>query len=91
MSPRGTRQTRIHRVETRLYSPDDIKARLIEVRARELADNRTEAQRWLGDPPPERSALAQRLSRIQPAAVIPKLRSQPVDGPHGGRPITRFG
>jgi hypothetical protein len=26
-------------------------------------DNRTEAQRWLGDPPPHRSALAQRDRR----------------------------
>jgi|RhiMetdeSRZDD1v2_1073273.scaffolds.fasta_scaffold93937_4 hypothetical protein len=58
MSPRGTRQTRIHRVETRLYSPDDIKARLIEAQDRELADTRTEAQRWLGEPPPRVAILA---------------------------------
>src|SRR5262245_25368643 len=32
-----------------------VAARLNEARARELADTRTEAQRWLGDPPRERS------------------------------------
>jgi hypothetical protein len=32
----------------------------VSVRPRERADTRTEAQRWLGDPPPDRSALAQR-------------------------------
>jgi hypothetical protein len=42
-------------------SPDDA-LRLIQDReARERADTRTEAQRWLGDPPPGRSALAQRI------------------------------
>jgi hypothetical protein len=44
-------------------SPDDVQARLNEARVRESADNRNEAQRWLGDPPPGRSALAQRLER----------------------------
>jgi len=41
-------------------SPDDIKARLMEVEARQRADTRSPAQIWLGDPPPHRSALAQR-------------------------------
>ena len=41
-------------------SPDDIKQRVIEAQQREAADDRTDAQRWLGDPPPGRSALAQR-------------------------------
>ena len=54
MSPRGSRQNITHRVE-RSYSPDDIKARLLEAAARERADTRTEAQRWLNDPPPDRS------------------------------------
>jgi hypothetical protein len=36
----------------------DLKIRLEEREAREAADTRTEAQRWLGDPPPSRSALA---------------------------------
>jgi hypothetical protein len=29
----------------------------------EAADTRTEAEKWLGDPPPSRSALAQRNRR----------------------------
>jgi len=47
---------RDHRV-----SPDDVKARINEARERERADTRTAAQVWLGDPPPDRSALAQRV------------------------------
>jgi hypothetical protein len=35
-----------------------LKNRFAERDARQLADNRTEAQRWLGDPPASRSALA---------------------------------
>jgi len=61
--PRGPRRNFAnHRVEARGYSPDDIKARLLEVADRERTDTRTEAQRWLGDPPRERSALAQRVN-----------------------------
>jgi hypothetical protein len=52
----------LHKVQ-RTYSPDDIKQRLIEAEARERADSRTDAERWLGDPPAERSALAAKLSR----------------------------
>jgi hypothetical protein len=36
----------------------DLKIRLEERDRREAADTRTEAQKWLGDPPPSRSALA---------------------------------
>jgi hypothetical protein len=36
----------------------DLKIRIEEREAREAADTRTEAQRWLGDPPAARSALA---------------------------------
>jgi hypothetical protein len=71
MSPRGTKQTvATHRTEPRAYSPDDIKARLIEAAKRERLDSRTEAQRWLGDPPPDRSALAEYRARqaAQPAS-----------------------
>jgi hypothetical protein len=32
----------------------------MEREARKLADTRTEAKKWLGDPPPGRSALALR-------------------------------
>ena len=63
MSPRGSKQNlTVHHIEPRAYSPDDIKARLQEAAARERTDTRTEAQRWLGDPPPEHSALAQKES-----------------------------
>jgi hypothetical protein len=40
---------------------DTIKARLQERDQREAADTRTEAQKWLNDPPHDRSALANRL------------------------------
>jgi hypothetical protein len=62
MTKPGQRQRiTIHRVgDAHRVSPDDIKARMNEVAARESADTRTEAQRWLGDPPLGRSALAQR-------------------------------
>ena len=43
----------------RLIDPEDVRQRLAERDAREAADTRTEAQRWLGDPPADRSALAQ--------------------------------
>jgi hypothetical protein len=38
--------------------PDVLKARLQERDQRLAADTRTELQKWLGDPPPDRSALA---------------------------------
>src|SRR5262245_60170372 len=56
------RPTNDHRV-MRTYSPDDLASRLEEARARELMDKRTDAERWLGDPPTNRSALAAKLSR----------------------------
>ena len=41
-------------------SADDAKARLAERDRREAGDTGTEAQRWLGEPPAGRSALAAR-------------------------------
>jgi hypothetical protein len=41
-------------------SPDDVKYLLIERDRLAATDTRTEAQKWLGDPPPWRSALARR-------------------------------
>jgi hypothetical protein len=38
--------------------PAEVEKRLAEREQREAADTRTETQRWLGDPPPSRSALA---------------------------------
>jgi hypothetical protein len=61
MSPRGTNQKiATHKVEPRRVSPDDVKFLLTQRDRLAAADTRTEAQRWLGDPPPGRSALAQR-------------------------------
>ena len=38
--------------------PAEVEKRLAERDRRDAADTRTEAQRWLGDPPANRSALA---------------------------------
>jgi hypothetical protein len=46
-------------------SPDDVRSLEIERDRLAAMDTRTEAQRWLGDPPPERSALAQRRRDAQ--------------------------
>lgn len=37
---------------------DVLRTRLQEREQRAASDTRTEAQKWLGDPPPSRSALA---------------------------------
>jgi len=61
MSPPGTRQKPTYtKIESRNVSPDDVRMRFMEAAARERADTRTDAQKWLNDPPPGRSALAQR-------------------------------
>jgi hypothetical protein len=61
MSRAGSRQQKIHQVlNPRNVSPDDIKAKLLLRDQLQAQDTRTEAQRWLGDPPPHQSALAQR-------------------------------
>src|SRR5262245_19012409 len=49
--------------QPRAYSPDDIKARLLEAEAREAADTRSELERMFGDPSPERSALSRLKQR----------------------------
>ena len=46
-------------------SDDEAAARLADRDRREAADNRSEAERWLGDPPLDRSALAQRSAWIR--------------------------
>ena len=43
--------------------PAELKKRLAEREQREAADTRTEVQRWLGDPPADRSALAHKTAR----------------------------
>jgi hypothetical protein len=60
MSPRGHHQKEtLHKVE-RPVSPDDVRVLIIERDPLAAMDTRTEAEKWLGDPPPNRSALAQR-------------------------------
>jgi hypothetical protein len=46
----------------RRVSADDLKARLTERDRRLATDTRSEMERWLDDPPPDRSALARRRS-----------------------------
>ena len=50
----------------RAIAPDDLKARLQERDQRLARDHRSEAERWLGDPSPDRSALAQRRDTKPP-------------------------
>jgi hypothetical protein len=61
MSPRGTKhKPTFLKVDERHISPDDVQVLLIERDRLAAADTRTDAERYLGDPPPHRSALAQR-------------------------------
>jgi hypothetical protein len=53
-------------------SPDDVVHRLIDRDAREQTDTRTAVQRWLGDPPPGRSALAQQAVKNKDVRFTPK-------------------
>jgi len=46
-------------------SADDFRKRVLERDAREAGDNRTAAQRWLGDPPANRSALAGYIAKLR--------------------------
>ena len=54
-----------HRVD-----PDDLKNRFAERDRRQAADTRTEAQKFLGDPSPDRSALA----RGFPTGTAPEFK-----------------
>jgi hypothetical protein len=59
--PRPAPHLRLTKVYRRPdMSIDDIRFKLLERDRLAAADTRTEAQRWLGDPPLWRSALAQR-------------------------------
>jgi hypothetical protein len=42
-------------------NPDTLRSRVQERDQREASDTRTEAQKWLGDPPPSQSALKKLL------------------------------
>jgi len=46
--------------------PEVLQARLMERDQRLAADTRTEAQKWLGDPQRNRSALAHRHGQLAP-------------------------
>ena len=48
----------VARAERVRVDPAEAEERFAEREEREAADTRTEAQRWLNDPPPGRSALA---------------------------------
>jgi hypothetical protein len=87
MSPRCTKQTvTTHRVPNDRVSPDDIAARINEARARELSDTRTAAQRFMGDPHPAHSALAQRQNAPRPGPMpsAPSATAQPRFASWGG-------
>jgi hypothetical protein len=51
-------------------SPDDVQALVIERDRLAALDNRTDAERWLGDPPPHRSALGQRKPLLPNADTV---------------------
>jgi hypothetical protein len=65
MSRRGLKQKpSLTKIEPRArVSPDDVQMLFIERDRLVALDTRTDAQRWLGDPPAWRSALAQRDRR----------------------------
>jgi hypothetical protein len=56
-----------HRID-----PDTLRSREQEREQREASDTRTDVQRWLGDPPPNRSALA-RTGTAGETAPRPRL------------------
>jgi hypothetical protein len=56
---RQRRHQFIDAANQRHVDPATAKDRLAERDAREAADTRNEIQRWLNDPPPDRSALHQ--------------------------------
>jgi hypothetical protein len=62
MSPRGWKnKPALTKIAPRApISPHDLTSKLDERDRLAASDTRTEAERWLGDPPPYRSALAQR-------------------------------
>jgi hypothetical protein len=69
MTPRGQHQRKrfaaLFNPIDRRVSPDEAKQRFAERDRRDAVDTRTEAQRWLNDPPYDRSALALALRKPQ--------------------------
>ena len=60
----------------RRVSVTERMARIAERDERLAADTRTDAQRWLGDPPANRSALARREARQIIDQLISSLRRE---------------
>jgi hypothetical protein len=61
MGARGKKQKPVFlKIYEPRISPDDVKYLLNQRDRLAAADTRTAAERWLGDPPKHRSALAQR-------------------------------
>ena len=75
MQPRKTRQrgASLYIDPGRRVDAADLKIRLAERDRRLAADTRTDAQRWLGDPPSARSALGQRNTRSDVSGIIESL------------------
>jgi hypothetical protein len=67
MAPKGSHDSRDRKLVkiTPRVSARDLKIRLAERDRRLAADNRTEAQKWLGDPPADRSALSARRGKVK--------------------------
>jgi hypothetical protein len=61
--PELKRPPRLLVVSDQRVSAADLKRRLAERVQRQQADTRSDAQRWLGEPEPGRSALAQHTKR----------------------------
>ena len=57
------------RLDRHRVSATDLKSRLAERDRRQAIDNRTEAEKYLGDPPPNRSALAQMVREEDDLAI----------------------
>ena len=66
MTPRGAHQSRPREIATVAPRPkaEDVAERLRELEQRLANDSRTEAQKWLGAPSPDRSALSTAKRRL---------------------------
>jgi hypothetical protein len=61
------RRFQVFTIADRRFSPDDIKSKMLERDRLAATDDRTEAERWLGDPPRWRSALQSKNQSPQTA------------------------
>jgi hypothetical protein len=67
MTPPSKRQKqKVHRVgDFGRISPDDVKFKMLERDRLATLDDRSDADKWLGDPPKHRSALAMEQSKVK--------------------------